>query len=281
MAEDDGPRQAAAFAADVEQELGGLRVGQVVFAVGVEVLAQELEVVVGFDEEEVGVEEALEGAVPVVKVGGDDERFAAALDAETAGREGGVVVEREGADAEVTDGERPLREGLEFEIVEAGAAEMLPAEGIDAIVEDAQGNGEVFEHAEGVIGDMVAVRVREEDAVDGGVAEDGGEGLAGALHGGKAAVDEQAGGLGPEGQGVAGGTGAEGLEVQGHGASGLPSRSGKIQDKDGLVFHVFLCLSFNQVIKSVLPFKKGIVTILREDGKGSFKRKGQDNPFCY
>ncbi len=120
--------------------------------------------------------------------------------------------EGEGLDVEVADGEGggvgPEREGGE-----AVAVEVAEAEGFEAAFVDADGDGGLFECAEGVVGDVVGVEVGDEDGAGRrGAGTEVGECGAGAFHGGEAAIEEDCGGGRPEGEAVAGAAAGEGFE---------------------------------------------------------------------
>lgn len=93
------------------------------------VSSEQFEVVVGFDEDEVCVEEVVHDGGPVVEVGRDDNLFYGvaefACNGESVCRDVGVVDELEGFEGEISDGERFGGESLQVEIGEPVTVEVF------------------------------------------------------------------------------------------------------------------------------------------------------------
>lgn len=93
------------------------------------VSSEEFEVVVGFDEDEVCVEEVVHDGGPVLEVGGDDDLFYGvaefACNGESVCRDVGVVDELEGVEGEISDSERFCGESLQVKIGEPVAIEVF------------------------------------------------------------------------------------------------------------------------------------------------------------
>lgn len=198
-------QSAGAGVEDFADEVAGDFVGEVAHAAhdalfdapGVGADFEHFEVVVGFEQQQVGALEVnADGLGHVAEVGGDGHFEALGAEGETDGV-GGVVGDGEAIDVDVADGEtgaglEEFEDGLEFAPRDGGRGEAAAVDGDPEFLGDG-----------GEAGDVVGMLVGDEDGGEGfGVDVDGGEALEGFLAA-EAGVDEDAGAVGRDEGGVA------------------------------------------------------------------------------